>query len=458
MVVQEPCDVSEDPLGSAVSDHYRCPHGFLDFAVASASPDKKRSFKFGAAACYGQVCVDKLKRQVDFSVEDLRRFVSVKDGTVVLPFRPTEVIENLRLERYPIPNAFGQYFRRLYYRLRPLTTRSVRKRIQQFHARKWRELTFPNWPVDTTVENLCEELLLLSMNARGIERLPFVWFWPQGARGCVMMTHDVETAAGRDFCDKLMDVDQEFGVKASFQIIPEGRYSVTETFLQRIRDRGFEIGIQDLNHDGRLFDNKKEFLRRLDVINQYAAKYCAKGFRAAVLYRKHDWLETLNCSFDMSVPNVAHLDPQRGGCCTVFPYFIGKVLELPLTTTQDYMLFHVLNERSVALWKDQTDLILAKNGLASFIIHPDYINEPSTMSVYRDLLGYLSDLRERTPIWFALPSDVDSWWRARRKMSVVEERDSWRIRGEGADRAVLAYAKIVDGRLVYELPEGTSSA
>jgi hypothetical protein len=73
---------------------------------------------------------------------------------------------------------------------------------------------------------------------------------------------------------------------------------------------------------------------------------------------------------------VAHLEPQKGGCCTVFPYFIGDVLELPVTTTQDYTLWHILGERSTDLWKAQMDVILQKNGLANFIVHPDYILEP----------------------------------------------------------------------------------
>jgi hypothetical protein len=233
--------------------------------------------------------------------------------------------------------------------------------------------------------------------------------------------------------------------------VPEGRYAVSAKFLENIRNRGFEVGIQDLNHDGRLFDDREGFLRRVAIINRYAADYAAKGFRAAVLYRKPEWFSSLNFSYDMSIPNVAHLDAQHGGCCTVMPYFIGDILELPVTTSQDYMLFHLLNQRSIDLWKAQIDLILGKSGMASFIIHPDYVMEPDTKPVYKALLGYLRDLRDGKQIWFGLPSDVDSWWRARNKMSVVKHNNSWRIEGEEAERAVLAYAKNVDGNLVYEL-------
>jgi hypothetical protein len=158
------------------------------------------------------------------------------------------------------------------------------------------------------------------------------------------MTHDVETQRGCNSCKTLMDLDDSFGIKASFQVIPEQRYIVTTDFLAPIRDRGFEIVIHDLNHDGHLYRNRKQFFERAAKINSYATAYGAEGFRAASLYRKQKWYDALNFSYDMSIPNVAHLDPQRGGCCTVMPFFIGDILELPVTTTQDYTLFNILNQ------------------------------------------------------------------------------------------------------------------
>ena len=94
-----------------------------------------------------------------------------------------------------------------------------------------------------------------------------------------------------------------------------------------------------------------------------------------MLYRNTDWFGDLNFAYDMSVPNVGHLDPQPGGCCTVMPYFIGQMLEIPLTTIQDYSLFHILQDYSIDVWKRQIARILDGHGLASFNIHPDYIIE-----------------------------------------------------------------------------------
>jgi hypothetical protein len=85
------------------------------------------------------------------------------------------------------------------------------------------------------------------------------------------------------------------------------------------------------------------------------------------MYRNHDWYDVFEFSYDMSVPNVAHLDPMRGGCCTVMPYFVGKIVELPVTTAQDYTLFHILHDYSIDLWKQQLALVSGKNGLMSFM-------------------------------------------------------------------------------------------
>ena len=137
------------------------------------------------------------------------------------------------------------------------------------------------------------------------------------------------------------------------------------------------------------------------------------------------------------------------------PYFIGKILELPLTTIQDYSLFHILGDYSIDLWKLQIDLILKRNGLISFIIHPDYVIDESARQVYVDLLQHLVQLREEHNIWIALPGDVNRWWRNRSQMKLVQAGDSWKIEGPGSEQARVAYATLQDGRIVYNVEPGS---
>jgi hypothetical protein len=170
------------------------------------------------------------------------------------------------------------------------------------------------------------------------------------------------------------------------------------------------------------------------------------------MYRKADWYEALEISYDMTIPNVAHLDPQRGGCCTVFPYFIGRILELPLTTTQDYSLFHILGDYSIELWKRQIALIMEKHGLVSFLVHPDYVGEERALRVYKALLDYVSRVRDERDVWVAQPREVNRWWRERSQMRLVREDGVWRIEGRGHERARIAYACVEGDQLVYTLP------
>src|SRR5439155_837759 len=82
-------------------------------------------------------------------------------------------------------------------------------------------------------------------------------------QGSTIVTHDIETADGFDRCAWLMDADDSAGIKSSFQVVPEDRYSVAGPRLDAMRARGFEINVHDLNHDGRLFSSREEFLRRV---------------------------------------------------------------------------------------------------------------------------------------------------------------------------------------------------
>jgi hypothetical protein len=168
------------------------------------------------------------------------------------------------------------------------------------------------------------------------------------------------------------------------------------------------------------------------------------------MYRNIDWLEALDVDYDMSIPNMARMDPQQGGCCTVFPFFIGRIVELPVTTTQDYSLFHILNDYSIRLWEQEVSLVREKHGLLSFIIHPDYVVAESRQRVYRDLLRYLAGLRAQGETWIALPGEVAAWWRLRSELNLVETNGTCRIEGEGSEQASLAHAVLDNGKLRYE--------
>jgi hypothetical protein len=444
-----------------LNDYYRLPEEFHSRFVHKETTNAPGFFKFGSGTfCFGRCETGSTAKSPSSRLYDAASDAYGEDHCVRVPFDGAEVVDNLRMERYlgPIrPHRTGlvgsPLIRKAYYAVREFLPVSVRRQFQRMYLRGWKKLVFPSWPVDFTVDTLHEQFLSLSMKAMGVQKVPFIWFWPSGAPGCVVMTHDVETMVGIDFTSSLMDMDDSYGIKASFQVIPGGRYDVRADYLEEIRRRGFEVNVHDLKHDGSLFQDHAEFIRQAARINEHIRSFQAEGFRSGAMYRNPQWLGALNVSYDMSVPNVAHLEPQRGGCCTVMPYCIGKILELPLTMTQDYSLFHMLGDYSINLWKTESDQVLRRNGLISFIVHPDYVLEPRARNVYLNLLGYLSHLIADKGLWTALPRDVNRWWRNRSQMELVRDGDRWRIEGPDNDRARIAYATLRGDRVIYSLDE-----
>lgn len=453
------------PCNKVLVDHFRFPEESLPLGITGEVSRDPGFFSLGSeVVCYGRGSTFTPRPTFCPELHDALGDTRLDGGKVDLPFNLSEVVELLREERYTLALGHRRHnwsqnslLRAAYYLARPLFPVSVRKYLQRLVLRGWDKNPFPHWPVDTTVEKILDLVMEMVLREAKPQTIPFIWFWPDGNQACAVMTHDVETTEGRDFCNTLMDVDESFGIKASFQVVPERRYKVSESYLSSITSRGFEVNVQDLNHDGRLFHNHVEFQRRGKAINRYGRAFKARGFRAAVLYRNVDWLNDLRFEYDMSIPNVAHLDPQRGGCCTIFPYFIGDILEIPVTVTQDYTLFHILRGYSLELWKEQSSRILARHGVMNFIIHPDYVTEKREMEVFKNLLAYLAALREHSGLWIPLPCELNAWWRLRSQMQLVRKGDGWEIVGEGKERARLAFARLVDGKPVYELEEAAAT-
>jgi len=441
---------------SAFLDYYRCPADQSLIATQRELSAREGYFRFGDAVGFGRLAGGRPAEHATGPLTDVTEAVTMAGGRACLPFDLSAVATNLRQERYRQnghnwlhESTAGGAARRLYYSLRPFMGVGLRKHLQKASFSGWDRIPFPRWPVDLSVDTLMESAMRLALRAQGQSRIPFIWFWPDGASACGMMTHDIEGQAGLDFCDELMDIDDAHGIASSFQLIPEGREETWRRTAARLRRRGFEVNLHDLNHDGQLFADRTSFLRHARRINQYAREFGCDGFRSGAMYREQDWFEAFEFSYDMSVPNAAHLEPQRGGCCTVMPYFVGNILELPLTTVQDYTLFFILKDYATTLWKEQIRLIRERHGLVSVITHPDYLVGRREREVYVDLLRHLAELRDRHGLWMALPGEINKWWRNRSQMMLVPCGDEWRIEGPDSHRARVVYATLENDRLVY---------
>ena len=307
------------PMRNILAEYYRTPFNPRVLYPSGGFQNEAGFFRFGPdIVCYGECAKGIANEVMNSEALHVSEAFSATGAELRLPFDIGDVIENLRRERYlekldsgPKPLTRRTWTREFYYLVRRFLPVAVRRHLQRVYLKDWKTLQFPHWPVDSTVDSLNEAFLRLAMIAQGCDRVPFIWFWPDGAFSALILTHDVETAAGRDFCSSLMNIDLSHGFRSSFQVIPEERYEVPNSYVDEIKTRGFEFNIHDLNHDGRLFEGKAKFLCSARRINEYAKKYNARGFRSGAMYHNLDWYDAFEFSYDMSVPSVAHLEPQR---------------------------------------------------------------------------------------------------------------------------------------------------
>jgi hypothetical protein len=143
-----------------------------------------------------------------------------------------------------------------------------------------------------------------------------------------------------------------------------------------------------------------------------AARIGATGFRSPATHRVFEWLAELPLDYDCSVPHSDPFEPVPGGCCSLWPFFIGEIVELPYTLPQDHTLFTLLGHRSISLWQEQLERIERRHGLVELLTHPDpgYLGERSKRALY---VEFLDAVVERPGLWKPLPRDVAAWWRQR---------------------------------------------
>ena len=311
----------------------------------------------------------------------------------------------------------------LYYNLKPFIPRTLRTALRRQLAQRLRKEVAEVWPI-----------------MPGSEFAPAGWpGWPGGSKFALVLTHDVENKAGLGKCGSLMQLEKEMGFRSSFNFVPEGNYRLPSTLRQELLRSGFEIGVHDLKHDGRLFRSEAEFQKSALKINRYLEDWKAVGFRSAFMLHKLDWLHQLDIEYDMSTFDTDPFEPEPEGRYTIFPSWIQRLprlpgsangaveltsasrsngsakgyVELPYTLPQDFTLFVLLREPSIDLWIRKVDWIVRHNGMVLLDTHPDYMNFSSAkprsdqypVKRYIELLEYIRS-RYEGQYWHALPREV----------------------------------------------------
>jgi peptidoglycan/xylan/chitin deacetylase (PgdA/CDA1 family) len=330
--------------------------------------------------------------------------------------------------------------KRQYYRLRRFIPRAVTTLLRRGYRRRQEADFSLEWPIEDRFVRLVHTVLssieVAATASAALEdpgaRLDLAppsfpgGFWPNGARFAFALTHDVETGVGQAFVPTLADLDERHGFRSSFNFVAED-YPVDRSLLADLSQRGFEIGLHGLHHDGNMFASRASFDTIVPRLNNYLREWGAVGFRAPYTHRNPEWLQALDIEYDASFFDVDPYEPMPGGTMSIWPFFCGRFVELPYTLVQDHTLLVILRERTPRVWFNKVDFLARWGGMALVNVHPDYLRDPAHFAVYEAFLGEMSRRLPDAaggagPGWHSLPRNIARWWRLR---AAGRARCSW---------------------------------
>lgn len=293
-----------------------------------------------------------------------------------------------------------------YYYLKPYIPRwaqlAVRRYVMGHRRRKYSSV----WPIDPQVGTA-----------------PEGWpGWPDGKRFAFVLTHDVEAQRGCDKSLALAALEERQGFRSSFNFVAE-EYSIPSALRFELQDRGFEVGIHGITHDGHLYRSRSHFMQQAERINAYLKEWQVVGFRSPAMHRNFEWIGELDIEYDASSFDTDPFEPYPKGVGKIFPFHVGppisgrRYVELPYSLAQDFTLLVVLQEKNTDIWRRKLDWIAEKGGMALIITHPDYMTFDSARprvdeypaSLYEEFLSFVKD-RYAGEFWHALPRDVARFW------------------------------------------------
>jgi hypothetical protein len=306
--------------------------------------------------------------------------------------------------------------KRIYNRLKPVLPRALTRPLKRAYGNHRADAHQLGWPVETRYVDFQLEVVRNLLDLLGHTSLPFIDFWPRGHEYALVLTHDIETAEGQAYVRPVADLEEACGLRSAFNFVPE-RYPLDRPLIDELRARGFEIGVHGLRHDGRDFSSQKTFLRRAARMNHYLRELDAVGFRAPLTHRNPEWMQALDIEYDGSFFDSDPYEPIAGGTMSIWPFQLGKFIELPYTLAQDSTMA-VLDQATPSLWLDKVEYIRAHHGMALLNTHPDYLRNPRRWAIYSSFLDVMS---ERADFYHALPRQAARWWRARAGARTAEE-------------------------------------
>lgn len=248
---------------------------------------------------------------------------------------------------------------------------------------------FPAFPIEQGLEAL--------VHAARLEPPPA----PPRPLPRIILTHDIDTAAGFDHVPAMAEAEQRHGFRSLWNVVACAG-PLRHDLLQALHDRGFEIGLHGYNHDNKLiFLSERAMRARLDACRPLIERYRIRSFRSPswlrspVLYRVlKDYVSFDYSALDTDICCSAGV----GGCLWTRPFQRHGLTHVPATIPFELpLLFGYTPGQLLDFWRPKLDWLDACGGHVVVNTHPDphYSGNPAMIEAYSELLTDLAARRER---------------------------------------------------------------
>lgn len=252
---------------------------------------------------------------------------------------------------------------------------STLKRMRQGNARKDFEISFEN-------NKFVAEYLSFAKNNNIC------------LRSNICLTHDVDYKEGYKFFPKLMEIEESFNIRSTFNFLTRGGYQLDKGVLMELHQAGFEVGLHGYNHDIALaYRHPSQIRRSLEKALSFIP-FPVAGFRSPALSNSpvlFQVLDDLNFQYDSSIPSSNPYYPSTGFC---YPYIFSglRLKEIPLTL-QDDTLFRdqrMTDHEALDFFKKKLMDVLSVQGTFVFNSHPIILK--SHIEFYKETLEIIRQL------------------------------------------------------------------
>lgn len=294
--------------------------------------------------------------------------------------------------------------------------------------------------------------------------LPLVrkWFWPDFAKACCVMTHDIdrlsippiyarrETPYGikvllyifyyyqkyflrvnkyNDYIQLITDLETKYRVKSSFYFFPD--YNEHEEFINILKDlnaRSFEVGLHSESENYEQLKKEKEQLEKSSNGKVYGTRQHLLKFSSPHTWQYQEKLLEYDLTFYIN----EEFGYRSGLCFPYRPLNTDSIIEVPTL----FMDWTALNKRmELEEIKDEIKIIMkiveSYNGCAVFNFHNEYFNKISFPHIYKSFLYILEHVQQG--YWITTANECVKWWKERELTKINIEFKNGNIIGTSSN-------------------------